>query len=551
MNGTVEAIPSGSRTKGSPGEEHVGRFRLLYRLGEGGMGAVFAACDTESPGKGIVALKTTKQQGVEAERILHDEAHIASRIEHANVCRVREFGKDGDTIYLVLDYCDGASLHDMLEAAPDRRLPLPTAVKIAAQVAAGLHAAHELRSDSGKALEVVHRDVSPQNILLSSAGHISVTDFGVAKALGQAHRATETGEVKGKASYMAPEQVRSRNVDRRADIFALGCVLYQATLGRRPFSGESTVSTLYQILESEIEAPTSIDASYPASLEKLLMRALEKDPNLRFSTAEEFELALETWLVEQGHLVTEVEIGIELDLLLGADLKAKKQRLLQLLSEPNARPLSASTIEKKPNDSTPPATAFDETQSRAAKRSDKRLFLVAGSVTLIATIAGFLYWGTPFSVEEPAQPAQVIESATSADHATPQAIAAPPSAELGQATKDPDTSPEHPPAVVTLGIQATPAAASIRVNGIVLGAGNIQHALPISDQPHEVKVNLPGYLAVTKSITVTKNTTLKIDLKRLPQTTSPPVRPPAPPLVPRQPTLKPKRSLDADNPFAQ
>src|SRR5690606_26983577 len=175
------------------------------------------ARDTRAMGTRIVALKTTKQGGQEAAKVLFDEARIASLIEHPNVCKVYELGRALGVQYMVMEFCDGASLFDLLQAQPNKAIAHPVAVKIVAEVAAGLHAAHELVDEAGTLLHVVHRDVSPQNILIASDGSVTISDFGVAKARGQVHQATVTGEVKGKLSYMAPEQVRSKDIDRRAD----------------------------------------------------------------------------------------------------------------------------------------------------------------------------------------------------------------------------------------------------------------------------------------------------------------------------------------------
>src|SRR3954471_24883684 len=162
-----------------------------------------------------------------------------------------------------MEWSDGASLRDVLDAAPAKRIPAELAAFIGANVAAGLHAAHELADDDGHPLGVVHRDVSPQNVLVSLRGHVRLADFGVAKARGQQHRPTETGEVKGKLSYMAPEQITSKLIDRRADVFALGCVLYESTLGVRPFHGSDAMATMYKILEAPLTPPRSVEPDFP------------------------------------------------------------------------------------------------------------------------------------------------------------------------------------------------------------------------------------------------------------------------------------------------
>jgi len=517
--------------KSSNSENTLGRFRLLYQLGEGGMGAVFAARDLDEPGVQIVALKTTKQQGVEADRLLRDEAAIASQLDHQNVCRVHELGKSDDTQYMVLDYCDGASLHDLLQASESERLAMPIAVKICAQVAAGLHAAHELRGPSGELLEVIHRDVSPQNVLISSTGLVTVTDFGVAKSKGQAHRPTETGEVKGKASYMAPEQIRSRDIDRRADVFALACVLYQALLGVRPFGGDSTVSTLYQVLEEPIVLPNVRDPGFPPELQDVLMKALEKDRDLRFSTAEEFQLALEGWLVESGHLVTDREIEADLMARLGETVSTRKNEILRLaqLEHDELGPLSAEN--ETASDTTPPATAFQERERKKPKGSG-----FFGLAAAVLVFSGALFW--VLGGNEPDPPAQ-------------ESIALP-QPEVEAAVQVPTPEKELPPEekLVRLKVKVVPETAVISIDGKEWGMGEVSREVEKSTAVRRVAAELEGYFPAEERLAFSEDKTLVLTLTKRPSKSVKPAKPKA--KSPRKPaTRKPTtRSLDSENPFA-
>lgn len=420
------------------------------------MGSVFAARDMDWATPHLVAVKTTKLQGIEAERLLRDEARIASQIEHQNVCRVHELGKDGDTNYLVLDYCDGASLHELLVAAPQTKLAPLLAVKIAASVAAGLHAAHEVRGPFGEHLEVIHRDVSPQNVLISSRGHVCLTDFGVAKAQGQAHRPTETGEVKGKASYMAPEQVRSQDIDRRADVFGLGCVLYQSLLGRRPFNGETTVSTLYQILEAEITRPTLIDPNFPQTLEPILMKSLAKDREARYQSAEEFQLALEMWLVNQDALITEHEVRDLLMSVLGPMINERKATIVELARSAPLQVPGLSSGANIEHDTTPPATAFRSDSYNTKPKLTKvhwGLVGIVGLGLLTAIVASSLGAGSasraidvPLNAGTPELP-HLTEKSTATAEAVPQPAL--PSLDAAEHRPAEVTTPDRPEPSVT------------------------------------------------------------------------------------------------------
>ncbi len=295
------------------------------------MGRVWVALDTASPGLRLVALKTTlggDSSSPDFWAMLADEASLASRIDHPNVCATYELGQEGGTHFLVMDWSDGASLRDLLDASPGKRLAHELAAFVCSRVAAGLHAAHELTDEHGHAMGVVHRDVSPQNILLSLRGHVRLADFGVAKARGQQHRPTETGEVKGKLSYMAPEQITSKVVDRRADVFALGCVLYEATLGVRPFHGADAMATMYKILEEPLSAPGSLDAAFPAELERVLLKALAKDPAARYQTAEELGAALVDFLSSTRRSFTDKHVAELLSLALGPKLRDRNRSIL-------------------------------------------------------------------------------------------------------------------------------------------------------------------------------------------------------------------------------
>lgn len=298
------------------------------------MGRVWAARQLGALQR-LVAIKTALTEGAqtaEFERVFLDEARIASLIHHPHVCGVYELGEEQGVLYLVMEWSDGGTLLEVLKRQPGGVLEPTMASAIVAKVCAGLHAAHELEDESGAPLNVVHRDVTPQNILLSSQGHVRLADFGVAKAQGQIHRPTETGEVKGKLNYMAPEQLTSKLVDRRVDIFALGCVLYECTTGRRPFQGDGALSTLYQILEQEVESPVNLVPDYPVELARIVLKALSKQAASRYQTAEEMQKELEAWLISQSALVGETQVARLVMDALGDSIRARNE-LIELAIE--------------------------------------------------------------------------------------------------------------------------------------------------------------------------------------------------------------------------
>jgi eukaryotic-like serine/threonine-protein kinase len=194
-----------------------------------------------------------------------------------------------------MEWVAGDTLSGLMRGSALTPLPLEIAARICAEACAGLHAAHEANDGDGNNLGIVHRDVSPPNILVSVNGHVKVSDFGIAKAKNQLHARTRTGEIKGKLAYIPPEQVLGHGIDRRVDVYAMGCVLYVCTLGRRPFG--SGGEALGKIVRGLYRKPRDIEAEYPEELERIVMRALASDRDQRYQTAEEMRFELEQWLL--------------------------------------------------------------------------------------------------------------------------------------------------------------------------------------------------------------------------------------------------------------
>ncbi|HEY3493401.1 MAG TPA: serine/threonine-protein kinase [Polyangiaceae bacterium] len=290
----------------------IGRYKLLFPIGVGGMAQVWAARPENAALARTVAIKLVLPDygaDPEYERMFVDEAMVASSIHHPNVCETLELGRDGELLFMVLEWVAGESLSGLLQRGPGELKPLPDviAARIIADGCAGLHAAHEALGPDGQPLGIVHRDVSPPNILISTHGHVKVSDFGIAKARYQLHAKTRTGEIKGKFAYIPPEQILGRGVDRRADVYAMGCVLYCATLGLRPFG--SGASALGKIVQSKYMLPSAMRKGYPEGLEQIIVRAIASDPAKRFQTADEVRNALEEWLMSRSELVMESDVA--------------------------------------------------------------------------------------------------------------------------------------------------------------------------------------------------------------------------------------------------
>ncbi|MBI4817971.1 MAG: protein kinase [Deltaproteobacteria bacterium] len=291
------------RREHAPHGETLGRYRLLGELGHGGMAFLYLARAEGPAGFGrLVAIKVLHTHLSRTQDFVHmflDEARTAARIHHPNVVPVHEVGEANGEYFIVMDYVSGENLAFLLERTwgAGKPFPVPLAAHLIACAAEGLHAAHELTDRRGQPLDVVHRDVSPQNMLVGFDGVLRVVDFGIAKA---ADRVTHTkpGALKGKLDFMAPEQVLAKPVDRRTDVFALGVVFWESTTGKRLFRDESDMLTARRIVEMPAPPPSALVAGYPKKLEQVVLRALAKDPADRFATAKEMAQSIREVLAE-------------------------------------------------------------------------------------------------------------------------------------------------------------------------------------------------------------------------------------------------------------
>lgn len=234
---------------------------------------------------------------------------------------------------MAMEWVEGDSLRNVIRAAKSRgALPSEIAVRIAADSAAGLHAAHELRDWSGELRGVVHCDVSPHNILLGIDGKAKLVDFGIANALGSLDASSDGDQIKGKLSYMSPEQARGEQVDRRTDIFALGIVLFEMTTGEQLFKGRDAPHTLELVRHGAIPRPSHLNPRYPLGLEAVVMQALDRDPERRFQSAAEFEQALLSFLYEERILVSHSAVAQLLVRVTGPRIEKRRELITRILS---------------------------------------------------------------------------------------------------------------------------------------------------------------------------------------------------------------------------
>jgi serine/threonine protein kinase len=279
-----------------PVGEVVGKYRLIRDLGIGGMARVSLAT-LEGPAgfsKRYVVKRILPEfaRNPQFARMFANEARVAAMLDHPNIVRVFEFDRENGTYYLVMEYVDGASLDQIVRAARKGGVPLGPdfAVEVGLPLARALAYAHALKLPDGRPLNLVHRDVSPGNVLVSRDGVVKLTDFGVVKST---ITTTVAGAVKGKLSYMSPEQITVQNVDHRSDLFSLGVVLYEVATGLRLFRGDSLGATAVRVMRAVVPPPRSVMPETDPRLEAILMKLLERDPRARYQSAAELALDLE------------------------------------------------------------------------------------------------------------------------------------------------------------------------------------------------------------------------------------------------------------------
>lgn len=314
----------------------LGRYELLTRLGRGGMASVWVARERAPSGKQrLVAVKAMLPElarQTDFRAMFLEEGQIVRSIDHPHVVKVHEVSEDRGVLYMAMEWVEGDSLRTVIKEAKRRRaIPAEMAVKIIADTAAGLHAAHELRGWDGELRNIVHCDVSPHNILVGLDGQAKLVDFGVANAAAHSDIGAED-RIKGKFGYMSPEQAAALKIDRRSDVFALGIVLFELTTGERLFRGENSAHTLELVKRGKIPLPTEIHAKYSPGLERIVMRALDRDISRRFQTAAEFQEALERYLKEERILVPPAGVGQLVRRVLGQRIELQRQSLREALT---------------------------------------------------------------------------------------------------------------------------------------------------------------------------------------------------------------------------
>jgi len=377
----------------------LGPYRLVASLGRGGQAEVFLAVRRGLAGfSKLIVIKSIRQDmehDPKFREALMSEAKLAARLQHPNVVQTLEVGDQDGRLYIAMEFLDGQPLHRVLKRAPQGKRPLglPLASAILSDMLAGLHSAHELRDYDGRRLEVIHRDVSPHNVFVTYEGEVKIVDFGIAKAE-MGGEATESGIVKGKAAYMAPEQALGERLDRRVDLYAAGIIAWELFSGRRPFSAERPVEM--RALEP---APPLASAApqLPKAIADMVDKALERDRNQRHATAAEMRDALEAALEKSGvRKAPREEVGRFVAELFDADrqrLQAQIRESLAAAADESAEHLPVLLPALSGSDSLTPSQPSRATPIAPPPRRPSRLpvllAFLAGAVILALSSRGF------------------------------------------------------------------------------------------------------------------------------------------------------------------
>ncbi len=308
-----------------------GKYYLLDRISVGGMAEVFKAKSFGEAGfERLVAVKRILPSIAEDNEFIAmfvDEAKLAVQLTHPNIAQIFELGKVGDAYFIALEYVAGKDMRAIFDRTRrgNQPIPMPMACYVVMKLCEGLDYAHNKKDAAGRALELVHRDVSPQNIIVSYDGDVKLIDFGIAKAASKSSK-TQAGILKGKFGYMSPEQVRGLQVDRRSDVFAVGICLYELLTGERLFVGESDFSTLEKVRNVEIMPPSTYNRKIPEELEAIVLRALAKHPEDRYRTAMDLHDDLQSFMYTSGNFFARKDLSAYVHKIFSEEISREAQR---------------------------------------------------------------------------------------------------------------------------------------------------------------------------------------------------------------------------------
>jgi eukaryotic-like serine/threonine-protein kinase len=481
-----------------------GRYQLIRKLAAGGMGQVLLAKKGQDDFEKLVVIKRILPHLVEDEEFFNmfkDEAKITMRLDHPNIARINEFGVEAGIHYIEMEYVAGEDLRRIEKRAAQlgTGIPIGVVLRVIADAAAGLDFAHKARDQKGEPLALVHRDVSPQNVLVAFDGSVKLIDFGVAKAAGRAQH-TATGILKGKFPYMSPEQAIGEEIDARSDIFALGIILWEQLTGKRLFKAENDMATQRLVINCQVPLPSSVEKSSPVDLDPIVMKALAKNPADRYPDAASMRMALEDFALSHGIAASNAHLA--------AFMKNLYQERIAREADPRAleedsglTDLDAGGLRLNAQQQGNTVADRGSSASRSAlgtfagappKGSPAYGAVVAIGVCAIIGIAVAAFWPKKPEVTVLPPPVTTVRPA----------VVKPP--------------PDEPPPPLKLHIASEPSNASLELGGLPVGTTPHDASIERAKLPLAVKVSADGYEPQQLMVTTESSSTLTVTLKRKP-----------------------------------
>ncbi len=538
----------------------LGKYRPIAVLGQGGMARVLLTV-AEGPSaiqKLLVVkeIRTELAADIEFVTMFMDEARLAARLNHPNLIQTYEVGEHDGRPFIVMEYLEGQPLHALMGRSGRPNVPLSVQLTVLSKVLSGLHYAHELKGYDGSPLTIVHRDVSPQNVFVCYDGQVKLVDFGIAKAAGSVAR-TQTGVFKGKLGYVAPEQITATDIDRRADLFSLGVMVWESLARKRLTAGDGEAAVLHKRTHGLHPKIRDVAPDVPTDLAEICDRSMAVDPRERFATAAEMGAALDRAIDLHGLRATDAEIGE----LVNRTFAPEREKLRAVLEQQLSMPSPVATISSVRTGQLPSLAREDAIPMSG----------MSPSVPPPSPVASVPPPATPLLLDEPdfrrkpmvawlvAGTGVVLVIAIIALAAThgdgPTAAASNTTAQ----TTAPKPSVVPPPIdTVQISVQVHPDGARVLVDGVVTNQNPFHTSVSRDGRPHKISAQAPGYQSDERLVSYDHDIVIELSLKKAgnamtwtpPVTNTPPTSSGTDPgtnLV--APTAKPKHNIDDKDPY--
>jgi serine/threonine protein kinase len=478
--------------------EVTARYRVLFKLSEGGTANVFLGV---AQGRGgfnkLVVLKAPKEyilQEAEARRMFMNEARLAARLNHANIVQTNEVAEQAGRLVIVMEYLEGQPLSSIL-ARGRAKIPLAMHLAILSEALSALHYAHEYADFDGTRLNIVHRDMTPHNLFVTFDGHVKLLDFGIAKLDG-ADSGTQPGVVKGKIRYMSAQQVMGEKLDRRADVFAVGVMLWEAATRDRMWRDASELTLMHHIVNDEIPLPSSVKPDVSPELQRICMKALAHEPHHRYATAAELQTDIDALRATLGQNTTSREIGSFVSDLF-EDVRASTRRSIEAQLSRGASLSWDEYLQTENEIGTVAMLQPGETgtskpvESSPAPNQRGRLGLLA---VALAALAALIF--APRGALRDARPEATALSAATAPPPTVASAATPAMV------------------TVTVSLSASPIEAKLYLDETALETNPFSAKMPRDGVTHHVRAEAPGYVTTTTGIVLDKDAAVVLSLEK-------------------------------------